>query len=151
MRHQNARTKLGRTASHRKALLRNLSTELIRHERIHTTETKAKALCSAVSKLITLAKRQDLAARRQALSLIADKAIVGKLFDSLGPRYANRAGGYTRIFKLGPRKGDGAPVAIIELVDREKVDTTPEQPQKKPGLAARLFGSRKAQQGSASS
>lgn len=144
MRHGNARTKLGRTASHRKALLRNLSIELIRHERIRTTETKAKAIRAVVAKVITLAKRQDLAARRRALQILPNKEAVSKLFSDVGPRFADRQGGYTRIYKLGPRKGDCAPMAIIELVEqaRKSDGAQPEAPKKK-SLAERIFGSSK--------
>ena len=145
MRHKNARTKLGRTSSHRKALLRNLSIELIRHGRIRTTETKAKALSAAVAKVITLAKRgeKDLSARRRALQIVPDKDTVAKLFSELGPRYQNRPGGYTRIYKLGPRLGDAAPMAIIELVDHvEKGGEPPKQQQeeRKPSFTERILG-----------
>jgi len=144
MRHGNARTKLGRTASHRKALLRNLSIELIRHERIQTTETKAKAIRAVVAKVITLAKRQDLAARRRAMQILPNREAVSKLFSDVGPRFADRQGGYTRIFKLGPRKGDCAPMAIIELVEQaKKSDGAQPEGQKKKSLAERLFGSSK--------
>jgi large subunit ribosomal protein L17 len=142
MRHRNARTKLSRTSSHRKALLGNLATELLRHERIQTTHTKAMALRSTVAKVITLAKRQDLAARRRVLRLIRDEEVVSKLFETLAKRYKTRQGGYTRIFRLAPRRGDGAPLAIIELMDREQpgVETPPPAPEKKPGLRERFFG-----------
>jgi large subunit ribosomal protein L17 len=146
MRHRNARFKLSRTSAHRKALFRNLCTELIRHERIRTTETKAKALSIAVAKVITLAKRKDVAARRRVLRLIPDRGIVAKLFDDLAPRFESRPGGYTRIYKLGPRQGDGAELAYIELMDRKEVGPEPEQPKSKPGLRERLFGSKKAEQ-----
>jgi len=117
MRHQKTRNKLSRDSAHRKALLMNLSKELIEHERIRTTQAKAKAVRPEVEKLITLAKRGDLHARRQALSTLSqDKFAVHKLFTELAPRYAERPGGYTRILKLGPRHGDNAPMARIELV-----------------------------------
>src|SRR6516164_4034651 len=107
MRHQRQRYQLSRSASHRKALLMNLSKEVIEHERIRTTAPKAKAVRPEVEKLITLAKRGDLHARRQALSTLAqDKFAVHKLFVELAPRYAERPGGYTRILKLGPRRSD---------------------------------------------
>src|SRR5579883_1151024 len=107
MRHQRNRYQLSRDAAHRKALLMNLSKEVIEHERIKTTEAKAKAVKPEVEKLITLAKKGDLHARRQALSTLAqDKFAVHKLFEDLAPRYAERPGGYTRILKLGPRRSD---------------------------------------------
>ena len=120
MRHQRKKHQLSRDSAHRKSLLMNLSKEIIEHERIETTQAKAKAVKPEIEKLITLAKRGDLHARRQALSsLHNDKFIVHKLFDEVAPRYATRPGGYTRIVKLGPRLGDAAPMAYIELVDHE--------------------------------
>ncbi len=117
MRHQKTRNKLSRDSAHRKALLMNLSKELIDHERIETTQAKAKAVRPEVEKLITLAKRGDLHARRQALSTLSqDKFAVHKLFAELGPRYAERPGGYTRILKLGPRRSDATEMVFIELV-----------------------------------
>ena len=117
MRHRRQRGKLSRSASHRKALLMNLSKELIDHERIETTTAKAKAVKPEVERLITLAKRGDLHARRQALSALGqDKFVVYKLFDEIAPRYAERPGGYTRILKLGPRKSDATEMVLLELV-----------------------------------
>jgi large subunit ribosomal protein L17 len=117
MRHQKARGKLSRDSAHRKALLMNLSKEIIEHERITTTVAKAKAVKPEVERLITLAKRGDLHARRQALSSLSqDKFTVHKLFDDLAPRYADRPGGYTRILKLGPRRSDSSEMVFIELV-----------------------------------
>jgi large subunit ribosomal protein L17 len=117
MRHQRNRHKLSRDAAHRKALLANLSKELIEHERIETTLAKAKAVKPDVEKLITLARRGDLHARRQALSALGqDKFVVYKLFEEIAPRYAERPGGYTRILKLGPRKSDATEMALLELV-----------------------------------
>jgi len=117
MRHQRKRHQLSRSASHRKALLRNLCKEVIEHERIKTSEAKAKALRPEVEKLITLAKRGDLHARRQALSALGqDRFAVYKLFDEIAPRYVDRAGGYTRILKLGPRRSDATEMVLIELV-----------------------------------
>ena len=122
MRHRRKKGKLNRSASHRKALLINLSKQLIAHERIKTSQAKAKAVKPEVEKLITLAKRGDLHARRQALSALGqDKFAVHKLFEEVAPRYGERPGGYTRIVKLGPRMGDAAPMAYIELVDHEPV------------------------------
>ena len=117
MRHQKNRHKLGRDAAHRKALLANLSKELIEHERIETTVAKAKAVKPEVEKLITLARRGDLHARRQALSALGqDKFAVYKLFEEIAPRYSERPGGYTRILKLGPRRSDSSEMVLLELV-----------------------------------
>jgi large subunit ribosomal protein L17 len=117
MRHQRTRHKLSRSASHRRALLRNLAKEVIDHERVRTTEAKAKAVKPEVEKLITLAKRGDLPARRQALSALGqDKFVVYKLFEEVAPRYAGRSGGYTRILKLGPRRSDATEMVYLELV-----------------------------------
>jgi large subunit ribosomal protein L17 len=119
MKHRVAGRKLGRTAMHRTALLRNLSTELFRHERIRTTLMKAKELRPFAEKLITLSKRETLHARRLVLRDIHDHDVVSKMFDTLSSRYAQRPGGYTRIVKLGPRRGDSAEMALIELVGAE--------------------------------
>lgn len=108
--------KLGRDSSARKALFRSMLTSLFQYERIETTEAKAKELRGLADKMITLAKRGDLHARRQVLAFILDEDIVTKLFSDIAPKYADRQGGYTRMIKLGVRKGDAAPVAIIELV-----------------------------------
>jgi large subunit ribosomal protein L17 len=117
MRHQRKRHQLSRDSAHRKSLLMNLSKEIIEHERIETTQAKAKAVKPHVEKLITLAKRGDLHARRQALSTLSqDKFAVHKLFEDLAPRYAERPGGYTRILKLGPRRSDSTEMVFIELV-----------------------------------
>jgi large subunit ribosomal protein L17 len=117
MRHQKDRRKLSRSASHRKALFMNLAREVVEHERIQTTEAKAKAVKPEVERLITLAKRGDLHARRQALSALGqDKFVVYKLFEEIAPRYADRPGGYTRILKLGPRKSDATEMVYLELV-----------------------------------
>ena len=119
MRHGNAHRKLNRTAEHRKAMFANMCAALIKHEQITTTLPKAKELRPVVEKLITLGKRGDLHARRQAISQIRDVAMVKKLFDVLGPRYKERDGGYTRVLKAGFRHGDNAAVAVIEFVDRD--------------------------------
>jgi large subunit ribosomal protein L17 len=118
MRHNVMGRKLGRSTKHRKSLFRNLTTELFRHERIRTTEAKAKSVQSIAEKLITLARRGDLHARRQAARDIYDPAVLQKLFDEIGPRMQDRNGGYTRIYKLGPRRGDAANMALIELIDQ---------------------------------
>jgi large subunit ribosomal protein L17 len=153
MRHRVAHRKLGRTTPHRTALLRNLATALFERERIRTTLPKAKELRPFAEKLITLAKREDgrLHARRQAARQLQDPAVVQKLFDTIGARFATRPGGYTRILRLGPRHGDGAEMAYLELVGYEwkpagkaekghkdaakdeKKDTAPAAPARKAG------------------
>ena len=117
MRHREAGRKLGRSSSHRMSMYRNLVTDLLNHEKITTTEAKAKEIRSLAEKMITLGKGGGLHARRQALSFIMDKKVADKLFDDLAPRYAERSGGYTRIMKLGPRLGDGAAMVRLELVE----------------------------------
>ena len=119
MRHQRAGKKLGRDASHRKALYSNLAGALIQHGRIQTTEAKAKAVKPFAEKMITLGRRGDLAARRQALAALRSNDVVHQLFADVGPRFAERPGGYTRIIKLGPRQGDAADMVYLELVDFE--------------------------------
>jgi len=119
MRHRRQGRKLNRTATHRGALLASLATALIKHEQIVTTLPKAKELRRVADRLVTLAKRGDLHARRIAFSRIRDDAMVAKLFGTLGPRYAARPGGYTRVLKAGFRYGDSAPMAVIEFVDRD--------------------------------
>ena len=116
MRHRVAGRTLGRPTDHRLALYRNLVTDLLRLERIRTTEPKAKEIRALAEKIISHGKKGTLHHRRQALSFVYDPKVVKKVFDDLAPRYAERPGGYTRIIKLGPRKGDAAPMAIIELV-----------------------------------
>lgn len=125
MRHGKAGKKLGRVTAHRWALFRNLLTALFRHERITTTEAKAKAIRRLADRMITLARRGSLHARRQVLRQVPDETVVKKLFDTVAARYAERPGGYTRIVKAGHRAGDNAPLAILELVDR------PEQAKEK--------------------
>lgn len=119
MRHRKSHRKLNRTASHRKAMFANMAAALIKHEQIVTTLPKAKELRSVVEKLITLGKRGDLHARRLVISRLQDKSMAAKLFETLGPRYKDRKGGYTRVLKAGFRYGDSAPMAVIELVDRD--------------------------------
>ena len=137
MRHRNAFRKLNRTATHRSALFASLASALIKHEQIVTTLPKAKDLRRVADRLITLAKRGDLHARRLAFARIRDEAMVAKLFDTLGPRYAERPGGYTRVMKAGFRHGDSAPMAVIELVDRDEdakgLDSGPVQNQDETG------------------
>ena len=119
MRHRNAGRKLGVTTQHRNAMFANMAAALIKHEQIKTTLPKAKELRPVVEKLVTLSRKNDLASRRLALSRIRDEAQVTKLFEVLGPRYADRPGGYTRVLKAGFRHGDNAAMAFIEFVDRD--------------------------------
>jgi large subunit ribosomal protein L17 len=147
MRHRVAHRKLGRVTPHRTALLRNLATALFERERIKTTLVKAKELRPYAERLITLAKRNDdrLHARRLVLRDIRDGEVVKKLFDSLGARFATRAGGYTRILRLGPRKGDGAEMAILELLGSEyKPKDKTEKPAAKDEKAKATSGAKKA-------
>ncbi|ROR01706.1 50S ribosomal protein L17 [Desulfosoma caldarium] len=126
MRHRKSGRKLNRTSSHRTAMFRNMVTSLLEHERIVTTIPKAKEIRRWAEAMITLGKRGDLHARRQALAVIRAKGVVHKLFAELGPRYQARQGGYTRIVKMGFRKGDGAPMCLIELTGAE-IKTTPKK------------------------
>jgi large subunit ribosomal protein L17 len=119
MRHRNAGRKLNKSSAHRRAMFGNMVASLIKHEQITTTLPKAKELKPLIDKLITLGKRGDLHARRQALSFIPEKSAVDKLFSTLNTRYADRKGGYSRVLKAGFRYGDAAPMAVIELVDRD--------------------------------
>ena len=119
MRHNKSGRSLGRNSSHRSAMLRNMVTSLFDHEKITTTDIRAKELRKLAEKMITLGKRGDVHARRQALEVIRERKIVAKLFDMIGPRYKDRPGGYTRIIKLGYRAGDNAPLSQIELVEEE--------------------------------
>ncbi|MGI9379546.1 MAG: 50S ribosomal protein L17 [Methyloligellaceae bacterium] len=131
MRHGKGYRRLNRTASHRKSLFANMASGLIKHEQITTTLPKAKELKRVVDRLITLAKKGDLNSRRIAISKVRDKDMVARLFETLGPRYADRHGGYTRVLKAGFRHGDSAPMAVIELVDRDEdakgLDSGPSQ------------------------
>ncbi|MGD9948625.1 MAG: 50S ribosomal protein L17 [Desulfobulbus sp.] len=129
MRHRKAGRKLGRTSSHRDAMLRNMVTSLLDQERIVTTVPKAKEARRVAEQMITLGKRGDLHARRQALSYIRSKEIVAKLFDHLSGQYAERQGGYTRIVRTGNRAGDAAPMAILELVDYQEAIVEPQAEQ----------------------
>ena len=118
MRHRKDGYKLGRLTQHRWAMFRNLLTGLFRHERIETTEAKAKAVRGLADHIVTLAKRETLHARRQVLSLVPDTEVVGRIFDTIAARFGDRHGGYTRIVKTGVRRGDAAPMVLLELVDR---------------------------------
>ena len=145
MRHGKANYKLGRLTQHRWALFRNLLVALFRHERITTTEAKAKAVRGAAEHMITLAKREDLHARRQVLSMVPDATVVGTLFDTIAARFSDRNGGYTRIIKTGRRPGDNAPMVILELVDRvetgkdrkDSADKKEKAPKVEGGAAAK--------------
>ena len=128
--------RLGGSPAHEKLLLANLATELFRHGKIKTTETKAKRLRPLAEQLITKAKRGDLHARRRVLTVVKDKDVVYALFEQIAPRYTNRPGGYTRITKIGPRKGDAAPMAVIELVEELQVAATTAAPSKEARKAA---------------
>ncbi len=127
MRHRNGLRKLNRTSSHRQAMFRNMANALLRHEVIKTTLPKAKELRRVVEPMITLGKKPNLSNRRLAFNRLRDREIVVKLFDELGPRYANRNGGYLRILKFGFRDGDNAPMALIELLDRPEGDAAVEK------------------------
>ena len=138
MRHNNAHRKLGRNTAHRKALLKNLSISLFVHERLKTTLQKAKELRSYAEKIITLAKKDSLHARRMVYARLGSHDLVTKLFDDIAPVYAQRPGGYTRIYRLGERRGDGGQLALIELVDREAKAVKADKPEPKAkGKAAK--------------
>jgi large subunit ribosomal protein L17 len=124
MRHRKSGRKLGRTSSHRKAMFRNMAASLVQHETIKTTLPKAKELRRVVEPLITLAKEDGVANRRLAFDRLRDKAAVGKLFSEIGPRYKDRPGGYLRILKMGPRPGDAAPMALVQLVEGSSTATS---------------------------
>jgi len=140
MRHRKAVKKLGRDSSHRKAMLRNMVTSLFRYEQLETTDAKAKQLRPVAEKIITLAKRGDLHARRQALAYITDKAITHRLFADLRERYLDRQGGYVRIIKKGYRRGDGAPISVVQLLPAEEG----KKKSKKKGKAYKTAGSAEA-------
>jgi len=131
MKHAVKTRRFGKTTSHRVMMFRNLVTSLIKHGRVETTLPKAKELRSWGDKMITLGKRGDLHARRQALSIITEKEVVKKLFEEIAPMYQGREGGYTRVVKLGNRTGDAAPMAIIELVGKREAEKKEAKPKKK--------------------
>jgi large subunit ribosomal protein L17 len=154
MRHRKDGFKLGRLTQHRWALFRNLLVALFRHERITTTEAKAKAVRGLAEHMVTLAKRENLHARRQVLGMIPDAAVVGTLFDTIAARFSDRHGGYTRIIKLGPRPGDNAPMVLLELVDRpedgkERKAGSAEKKEKPPKAEAKRKKKEKAAAASA--
>lgn len=132
MRHGKSGRRLGRTTSHREAMFRNLVTSFLNHEKITTTDAKAKEIRTVAEKMITLGKRGDLHSLRLAASYIREKSVVTKLFSTIAPRYKDRPGGYTRIVKLGTRQGDAAPVSLIELVEEEM---KPQKVRKQPAKA----------------
>ncbi len=136
MRHGCAGRQFGRDSSHRKALLRMLVTALLKNEKIETTTAKAKEIRPLAEKMITLAKRGDLHARRQAISFIHDESVVSTLFAQIAPRFSSRNGGYTRIVATRNRPGDAAPMAVIELVERQKVEATAAKGAKKAAAAS---------------
>jgi large subunit ribosomal protein L17 len=141
MRHGRANYKLGRVTAHRWAMFRNLLVALFQHERIMTTEAKAKAVRGLADQMVTLAKREDLHAKRQVLSMVPDETVVKKLFDTIASRFADRNGGYTRIIHAGTRPGDRAPMVLLELVDR------PEAPREKSKKEAKAEKTPKAEKG----
>lgn len=148
MRHQKAGRKLNRTGSHRDAMLRNMVTSLLNHGRVKTTDPKAKELRRWADRMVTLAKRGDLHARRQALSVVRDKRVVHKLFEEASQRFGSRAGGYTRIIKLGRRAGDGAPVSLVELIKPEEKKARKKKkakPVKKAESKVKTAASKKAE------
>lgn len=140
MRHNNIGRRLGRTPTHRVHMMRNMVTSILVHEKLTTTVTRAKELRRAVERIITMAKTDDLASRRQVLKVVHDRKVVAKLFETIAPRYQVRPGGYTRIIRLNPRVGDNAPMAIIELVEEEftpkQKTAAPVVEESKPVVAA---------------
>jgi large subunit ribosomal protein L17 len=156
MRHRKDGFKLGRLTQHRWALFRNLLVALFRHERITTTEAKAKAVRGLAEHMVTLAKREDLHARRQVLSMVPDAAVVGTLFDTIAARFSDRRGGYTRIIKLKQRRGDNAPLVLLELVDRledgkERKSSAEKKGKSSKGEAGAARGKRKKEKAAAAS
>ena len=151
MRHRVGGYKLGRETSHRKALLRNLATSVIENERIITTVIKAKAVRPLVEKMITLAKQDTLHARRQAAAVLMTPESVQKLFDKIGTRFTQRNGGYTRIVKIGPRKGDGAEQAMLELVGSELVKRAAERAKRREDRLKAMREGREGEEGGAES
>lgn len=143
MRHRKAGLKLNRTSSHRKAMFRNMVTSLFKHERIRTTDVKAKELRRWADNLITLAKRGDLHARRQALAIVRENDIVHKLFESAAEKYSSVSGGYTRIVKLGRRRGDAAPISLVELITSPTTKKKEKKKKAKPPVEKRPVGETK--------
>lgn len=141
MRHRKAGTKLNRTASHRKAMMRNMITSLFEHERVVTTKAKAKAVQPLAEKMITLAKRGDLHARRQALAVLTKKSVTHKLFSEVKDKYMDRSGGYTSIVKIGFRRGDAAELAVLQLIDPEDWAKAKKKVRKRRGVFRRKAAS----------
>ncbi|MBM4328559.1 MAG: 50S ribosomal protein L17 [Deltaproteobacteria bacterium] len=139
MRHRKARTKLGMRTAQRQAMLRNMVTSLMEHESITTTDARAKALRSLGDRMITLGKRGDLHARRLALRVFRSKEVARRLFEEIAPRYANREGGYVRILKKGARPGDGAPLSVVELVEKSATPAAGKPSKAKKGIKDRLI------------
>jgi large subunit ribosomal protein L17 len=142
MRHRNYGGKLGRTSAHRKALLRNLVTALLDHERIETTDAKARELKRMADRMITLGKRGDLHARRQALAVIRSREVTGKVFGDLAERFRNRPGGYTRVLKVRVRVGDAAPLSLVELVEGKKAEAKLAKSDKAAKATAKASGAK---------
>ena len=145
MRHKKAKSKLGMRSSHRKAVLRNMVTSLMEHESLVTTDARAKALRSLADKMITLGKRGDLHARRQVAQVIRTKDVTRRVFEEIAPRYADRNGGYVRVMKKGFRKGDGAAVSVVELVEKSAVAPTSKAAKGSKGLKDRLLSKLKSE------
>jgi large subunit ribosomal protein L17 len=143
MRHRKAGLKLGRSTAHLNALFRNMVTSLFKYDRIRTTDTKAKELRRWADHLVTLAKRGDLHARRQALAIMQEREVVQKLFDKAVERYGGNAGGYTRLVKLGPRPGDAAPMTLVELIGSEEDEKKAKKAKKKPTKSAKTGTAKK--------
>jgi large subunit ribosomal protein L17 len=138
MRHRKAKYKLGMNTSHREAMLRNMVTSLLEHESITTTDARAKAIRSVADKMITLGKRGDLHARRQALAVIRSKKVTQILFDDIAPRFSNREGGYVRVIKKGFRAGDRAPVSLVELVEKKAEPEKGKSSAKRKGFTEKI-------------
>jgi large subunit ribosomal protein L17 len=138
MRHRKAKYKLGMNTSHREAMLRNMVTSLLEHESITTTDARAKAIRSVADKMITLGKRGDLHARRQALAVIRSKKVTQILFDDIAPRFSNREGGYVRVIKKGFRAGDRAPVSLVELVEKKAEPEKGKSASKRKGFTEKI-------------
>ena len=145
MRHQKSKVHLNRTASHRKALFANMACSLIEEKQIQTTVAKARAVRAFVERMITFARKGDLSSRRHVLKHLRQRMAVKTLFDKIGPFYANRTGGYTRIVKLGQRRGDAAPMAILELVDREAMEGEKKKTKKASGEKAKKKAKKKVE------
>lgn len=144
MRHRNSGRQLGRNSGHRRALFRNMVTSLLEHGSLQTTDAKAKELRRVVEKVITLGKRGDIHARRQAAAYVREPGVVAKLFGEIGPKFAGRPGGYTRIIKVGLRRGDAAPMSLLQLVDEP---CTPKVKRNKTAPAAEVAEAPRAEQG----